>query len=71
MLQGHLTNDKKSKRFRFRDIMKEGSLLVLFAILKVLNSLAGFEFKDNLSPKFVTKDNGVAEVFFQENIEIY
>ena len=51
--------------------MKEGSLLVFFAILKVLNSLAGFEFKDNLSPKFVTEENGVAEVFFQENIEIY
>ena len=45
------------------------NLVLLFCIsTKVTNSVPGFEFGDNRAAKYLTDDNGVAEITVQERI---
>ena len=41
-------------------------LVIIFT--KVTNSVPGFEFEDNRAAKYLTDQNGVAEITFQERI---
>ena len=41
--------------------------MIIFA--KVTNSVPGFEFEDNRAAKYLTDQNGVAEITFQERID--
>ena len=45
------------------------NLIFLFCISsKVTNSVPGFEFGDNRAAKYLTDENGVAEITVQERI---
>ena len=43
--------------------------MIIFA--KVTNSVPGFEFEDNRAAKYLTDQNGVAEITFQERIDSF
>ena len=48
-------------------IIKLSILVIIFT--KVTNSVPGFEFEDNRAAKYLTDQNGVAEITFQERID--
>ena len=41
-------------------------IIVLCIFTKISSSVPGFEFGDNRAAKYLTDDNGVAEITFQE-----
>ena len=43
-------------------------LIVLHGLVIILRALPGIEFGDNKALKYLTEDNGVAEVSFKENL---
>ena len=43
-------------------------IIVCCIYTKVTNSVPGFEYGDNRAAKYLTEDNGVAEITFQERI---
>ena len=46
------------------------NLIILMIIFtKVTNSVPGFEFEDNRAAKYLTDQNGVAEITFQERMD--
>ena len=48
--------------------MVTGILIVLHGLVIILRALPGIEFGDNKALKYLTEDNGVAEVSFKENL---
>ena len=46
--------------------MVTGILIVLHGLVIILRALPGIEFGDNKALKYLTEDNGVAEVSFKE-----
>ena len=42
-------------------------IIVCCIYTKVTNSVPGFEFGDNRAAKYLTEDNGLAEITFQES----
>ena len=46
--------------------MTKNLIIVLCIFTKISDSVPGFEFGDNRAAKYLTDDNGVAEITFQE-----
>ena len=44
-------------------------IIVSCIFIKASQSVPGFEFGDNRAAKYLTDDNGVAEITFQEGIQ--
>ena len=44
-------------------------LIVLHGLVIILRAVPGIEFGDNKALKYLTEDNGVAEVSFKEDLE--
>ena len=44
------------------------TMIACYLFIKLSETVPGFEFGDNRAAKYLTDDNGVAEITFQERI---